>query len=373
MATSWRVLMEPLAADDASETRQLFDGATVRLSRFGPRPSALNLETPSPAQLTLFATFLSRVRSEGDEESRTLGRCPGTVLLRAGREIAFTGALDEFGSPSGWVLEEPAEDEPVEPETAEPDANDGAAIPVDEVLEPSERVLRFDFDSAQFKNVPPVGENELVVTLDARRFRHLEVGVELEIAGQVEATKEVNDMLDVFITRTNPPRRPEPMTVLLTDEQNEPVPGATFRIVSGGELKSGGDRGSADSNGKVEIRPRVGVQSCKIIWTTAGGEHSRDLFVELGDEELALERRLHNLGYLRGAAREDNVRAFQREFRLTETGKLEDIAQALVAWHDRGVLPTLGPEPEIDNEPFIVEGPADAEDRSDPAADKEVV
>jgi hypothetical protein len=48
----------------------------------------------------------------------------------------------------------------------------------------------------------------------------------------------------------------------------------------------------------------------------------------------AAKRRLINLGYSQGETPEDNIKAFQRDYGRTETGKLEDITDILIPFHD---------------------------------------
>jgi hypothetical protein len=355
-----RVLLHPIRSADSGE-QFVSVGASVEFTTFGAGASVLKRDVPSPAKLTLHGTFLSRIRGSGERASRTLARLDGEVVLRgSGNRPVFIGSIDASGQPLGWTPEaEPPELEPAE--AAEQSGSDPL------LSEPSRRVLRLELSAAHFERVAPNDRNELVVTLDARRFRYLEVRAELELDGTVEAPLDVNDVLDVLITPSNPPRLPELITVRLTDERGESAAGTPCRVLSGAEMKDGGTEGTTDGEGEVRIRPRVGAEQFQVQWSTPLGEYTRTILVVGGSDVEALQRRLRNLGYFSASAPEDNVRAFQREFQREETGVIAHIAEALLAWHDRGEVPELGPESEVDNAPVAFSAPADAEDRSDPS------
>lgn len=61
------------------------------------------------------------------------------------------------------------------------------------------------------------------------------------------------------------------------------------------------------------------------------------------DEAEAVRRRLFNLGYSVHQTLEENVIEFQRDYKLAETGKPQDIKEKLIAFHDEGKLPSLDP------------------------------
>lgn len=356
MANAVRILLRPLTPPGPS--RELQTGARIEMTAFGDERSMVKPDVPQPAKLTLYGTFLSRIRGSSEEETRPFGHLEGEMVLRGATQApVFIGAADESGRPRGWTS-----NTPLEPAGAS-EASAG------EYPEPSRRVLRLEF-SSQFEQVPSRGE-ELIIQVDVRRFRYLEVRAELEVGGQVEARKEVNDVLDVLLTRTNPPRVPDPVVVRLTDEHGQPASKAKFHIVSGGELEYGGQQGTADDHGQIVIKPQVGVDHGEIRWSTSAGECARRLFFVLGSGIQGLERRLQNLGYVAGPTVEDDVRAFQREFRRDESGMIAHIRDALTAWHDRGELPRMGPEAALGNEPVAFRGPPDGEDLSDPSYDSE--
>ncbi len=72
---------------------------------------------------------------------------------------------------------------------------------------PSRRKLRFTFPSSTFSQTTetPSAPSELALLIDTERFRYLELGVDLEVDRAAEADRDVNDLLDVLITATNPP------------------------------------------------------------------------------------------------------------------------------------------------------------------------
>jgi hypothetical protein len=192
----------------------------------------------------------------------------------------------------------------------------------------------------------------------------MEVRAKLELDGAVEAEFDVNDVLDVAITASNPPPLPVPFEVQVTDELGEPVPGATVTVLSGATTLEGQNEGVADGDGLIELKPQAGSESCSIAWATSVGRVEREIFVRLGSGRTASERRLHNMGYIERTV-DENVRAFQRTFQLEETGRLADIEGALRDWHDDGVVPESGEAKPVGKEPIVFNGPRSGEDNSD--------
>ena len=68
-------------------------------------------------------------------------------------------------------------------------------------------------------------------------------------------------------------------------------------------------------------------------------EYAMDVFVDVsgGDRQQVAGRKLHNLGYSLGASLAENVSAFQRDYGLKPTGRLEDAQASLDQKHDEAV------------------------------------
>ncbi len=67
--------------------------------------------------------------------------------------------------------------------------------------------------------------------------------------------------------------------------------------------------------------------------------YAMDIYVDLNadDEREVAARKLHNLGYSADATLEENLRAFQRDCRLAESGDLKDAAPELNRRHDEAI------------------------------------
>jgi len=339
MAPRVRVRLDPLPSPFASENQTLSDGPRVALEALGPFASTLALNAPAPAKLIFEARYLERVRGEQTPEPEVvpLATLDGK-LVRSGSwsQLRFEGNLDAAGAPVGLV---PAtvvdEDDP--PRAAEgDDPKDREQI----------RVLRFFFDSEQFRNVHPtfMDHGELVVLMKPNRFRYCEISVALEVNGSVEASSEQNDILDVFITMRNPGRRLK-FVLRLTDLEGEPLPNARCVLVSGAlpeDDTADPNALVADGEGLVRLKGLVGYSSIEVEWRPPDADTPtlrRTLLTNTSeDSQAADERRLNNLGYTEATLRE-NVFAFQSDFEREPTGRLEDIREELRAWHDDGIRP----------------------------------
>lgn len=226
MPSSLRVLLSPIRAV-ADGTRPQFDGAEITLTRHGGGESKAS-GSPQPAKLILQATFLDRAREPRETETRPLAIFEGSLRLRADGAPVFLAPTSD--QPFGF--------------TAAPQADEEGPASAT-----SRRVLRFALAAALFEG-SEVDEAALVVKLEPQRFAFMEVRAQLEIAGTIEAAFEVNDVLDVAITRTNPPRLvegatigihlplfdeiPEDATLVVTPSDGEP---STFLLRDG--LKRG--------------------------------------------------------------------------------------------------------------------------------------
>jgi hypothetical protein len=346
MSLGIRVRMSPLASGLGQADQIVSDGAIVSLVQLGRPPSKLTRGAGLPTRLTFQGQFLESVRAAGGEDIKDLATLNGTLLLEDGATtFVFTGDQSADG-PIGL--------EPTEVVGDEDDATDDDPREV--------RLLRFAFDSAQFKEVSVNHEPlELALRVDAARFDYCEVSVTLEIDGQVEAAATTNDALDVLITARNPARR-ELVAVRFTDETGAAMPGAAVSILSGAKpVKKGADPQAliADGNGEVLLRNVPGAPTCELAWGPAPDKliFKKKLFLELGDETLADERRLVNLSYPTDRSLSENVHSFQADFARPATGRIADVSQDLVAFHDDGARPALGDATEPSSEAVAVNGP----------------
>lgn len=103
------------------------------------------------------------------------------------------------------------------------------------------------------------------------RARFLEVGVELEIAGTVEATKDVNDRLDIRAFRA--------IKVQLEDSEGEPVPFEAFEVRGSRRQKVSG---KLDDKGEARVQGIAGTH-CQVVFPNLQQEAVES--VEPSDEE----------------------------------------------------------------------------------------
>jgi hypothetical protein len=191
MASAIRVLFSPLRSKSRGE-RNSFDGALIGLRAFGGGDSKLTRAGKQPAKLTLKATFFDRARKPLDTEERPIAHLEGSIELQGDGSPVFFGDETE-DSPKTFTVDD----------TADKQAPDGAT---------SRRILRLELDSTSFRCLSTKHKN-LILKLDAKRFAFMEVRAQLEVAGATEAPFEVNDVLDIAITKENPPRIVEGATI----------------------------------------------------------------------------------------------------------------------------------------------------------------
>jgi hypothetical protein len=139
------------------------------------------------------------------------------------------------------------------------------------------------------------------------------------------------------------------LRIHLFDPHAKPIPHAPYRLTVGQQTR----RGKANENGWLIAR-EVGVCStCLVQWSHPGTgedatasdvgheaddfEYELDVYIDLAesDQEEAMKRRLHNLGYSLGETLADNVKAFQRDYGFRQTAEIRDIKDIVKEWHDR--------------------------------------
>lgn len=181
-------------------------GCLVGLAPMGRAGTAATPTSPQPATLTFSGIFLERARDPQNPVERQLGSLSGTLSLE-GPNATPVFSID-------GPLQGTANDTP------------------DETADTSVRLrlLQLAFSDASF-DVPAGVTFDLPLPLDLEQTTaHLEVSVELSVAGQVEAPAKNNDILDVPLL----PRKV--LIAKLVDEIGEPVAGQTLELDFDGEL-----------------------------------------------------------------------------------------------------------------------------------------
>lgn len=262
-----------MALQGGGSARLLLDGALLRFGRHGQGTSNMPASATVPAKLLLEMTCMDSGRQPSDVEQRALATMEGQLTFRNGETPVFSASLDEEGQVQGLVIGPQAVDE----------APDGAT---------SRRVLRFAFGAPDFEQVPT--RQELVVKLDPKRFRFLEVRTRLEVAGIVESDFEVNDVLDVAITPKNPPPLVAGATVGIHPPLFDEIPPNATLVITPSTgpaltfaLDSGVDRGDGLLSFTVE-EPQPGVLY-RAEMRVAGASQGTVLFKDVELHQLVAE------------------------------------------------------------------------------------
>jgi hypothetical protein len=179
MIGSWRVLLKPVSHSAGSDFH-FVAGATLSLSRGGPGRSKAT-SAAQPASLVFTLGLIKSVRPPEDREDQPLATLTGQLLLQPDLTAMFTvggaGALSD-DRPGG--------------ETANND--DDGPIKTD-----VGQTLLLDFDPGTFTASGPLKVKLPAISSDVR---HLELQVELQIAGATESAASVNDTLDKPVALT---------------------------------------------------------------------------------------------------------------------------------------------------------------------------
>lgn len=293
-----RVLFNPLA--NVSREGTHLDGGHLVLETLGTAGSNAT-NAPQAARIALVGTFFDRARAASPIDVRPLGELNGNIELGPDGTVTFTGdgqgftgvdtALDIFRSPNP------------------------PRLPPDQRIV---RVLRFRCEQPQFFDTFPDGdtESELLVTIDSKVVRFLEIGVTLEVAGAVEADDSTNAKLDIAVTPTNPPLL-QLLSVRLHDTAATPFPAAAARVTLPGQTLDL----VGDAEGFITfLLPNACPPSIGLDWGPAPGDQPlhADLAIDCsaqadGSEVVA---RLQNLGYPALQDLSLSVKAFQRAYEV---------------------------------------------------------
>lgn len=233
MSAAIRVLLRPQRKSSGPRGSAVL-GATLELSSFGAGASAAEQGTSKPASLVFHAAYLETVR--GQEPSfEAFATLSGQITLRRSGPRFVLGPDDviEYSSP-------------------DPSPSD-----------PPPRQLNLAFAGAQFE-VPPtnLAVRSLRLPPAPGGARHAEIGVELKIAGEVEASVAANDRLDVPLA---------PLSFFdaeLRDENDAPLADRELelRMVDGST-----QRVRSDADGRVLVNPVI-KGPCELRWIADGGE-----------------------------------------------------------------------------------------------------
>jgi hypothetical protein len=127
--------------------------------------------------------------------------------------------------------------------------------------------------------------------------------------------------------------------IRLFDTMHNPMGGAPYRLTAGDRQwpEKGEPPGTANGDAWIEIHCQGVPEECQLEWGEGDAPgaflytQSLHLSFPHDDEEEALKRRLHNLGYSAGNALTDNTIAFQTDYQMDTSA---DIRRMLEEWHD---------------------------------------
>lgn len=319
MAFGVRVDLMPVAPLEA-EGRRRVRVVQVALRKLGKGPSSAS-RAEQPATLTFHLAGFSTIRDGRPPREAKVGSISGTLAFESKRNSLT------FRLPEGAKLEL---EQPLERvgEGPDPDA-------------PSKKRRAFELrlDPATFP--VQLGENLLLLPDAAvEDSRFVELSVELEVAGAIEAGRELNGVLDTPVTSDAPiPIEPKGFKLVIRDHLGRPQPGIDYEIEADREVQKGTTDG--DGNTRLHI-----TRSKEGKLRVAGLEYDVTFVAEPGDDISEFQGILNALGFNAGELTgkinrptEDAIFAFQRREGLSETGQLDETTrQRLLALHDAGDL-----------------------------------
>lgn len=140
-----------------------------------------------------------------------------------------------------------------------------------------------------------------------------------------------------------------PHRILFFDGGARRMPGARCRVLENGVLLNKSSP-FADGSGGLDIEVRPDTRVLDLEWVPPslplgpGYPYRKRYYLNLGEaRDDGVHRRLHNLGFSHHRTLEDNIREMQRTYLQPETGRPQDVAAQLAAFHDDGVLPPIPP------------------------------
>lgn len=176
-----RLLLDPKSPAGEAPEPQIFADLSLRLRAFGSGASQAKKASAQPAKIEFFTRFVDSARQTQSGPGDSLGAIQGQLSFQNGAPVfacdptnlkqlddAFLKAVDDTK-----------------------DANPR-----------SHRALGVHFEAPDFVGFDPdAGPTRLLLPPDDPKHSHLEVLAELSVAGQVEAARETNDVLDVPLTQ----------------------------------------------------------------------------------------------------------------------------------------------------------------------------
>jgi hypothetical protein len=188
----------------------------VRLSGFGSGASGAVKDAPKPAEIEFLSRFVDSARKDASGETQTLGVLAGQLSLNRSRPVFVCDAasLTSLNDAFLQAVDDTAQDKPA-----------------------PRRALKLSLAPTDFQGFDPLAEPlRLLLPADPERHSHLEVLAELKIAGQMEARRDVNDVLDVPLLGNRefpvPVQKPatladvgEPQPILLASNDPSFLPG----------------------------------------------------------------------------------------------------------------------------------------------------
>lgn len=220
MAKQIRLLLDAgtddTGSDDADAPRVVSE-IRVRLSGLGSGTSNTAKDTPKAAEIAFLSRFVDSARKDAIGETQTLGVLAGQLSLNRSKPVfvcdpaSLTNLSDAFLR----AVDDTAQDKPA-----------------------PRRALKLVLTPGDFEGFDPLAEPlRLLLPADPERHSHLEVLAELKVAGQVEASRDVNDILDVPLLGNRdfpaPVQKPgalvdvgDPQPILLASNDPSFLPGA---------------------------------------------------------------------------------------------------------------------------------------------------
>ena len=142
---------------------------------------------------------------------------------------------------------------------------------------------------------------------------------------------------------------PRQFTVLLCDEEANPMAGARCRVLYQGRVVNE-SAPNADGEGWITIDVPRPPRTVTIEWAPKDTPLERKYpfrrryYVDLDEknDRESQRRRLHNLGFSSFATLEGNISDFKRAFDYdNDTGELDDIREDLIEFHDEAGVPSI--------------------------------
>lgn len=233
MASQLRVVMTPFPAPKAQpepdDPPHFVRGLILGLEAFGAGASQAAIGSPKPAKLVFHMHLFKRVRGALEKQEERLAELEGSLVLKSRLQPIFVAGTGDTATIATLVYDDP-ELAGTPPTTAPtpPTTESAPAAPPTSAAKPRKLDLHFD---ASFQNMLDANGRNTRLLLPSRvdEFHYLELRVELEVAGSVEAPIESNDVLDVLIASDVPEPAPR-YELSLLDDLEEPISGVAFTL-----------------------------------------------------------------------------------------------------------------------------------------------